>query len=264
MNKLKVTAINFYKIGQQHASIPEHLTQKLYNFFASYYHVTNQDDFQQIILCPEEKGELIVHYGINQDIAAFSRTFNQEVLVGKKQVTIYLALIYLNPEYSACPTVAGAGLTEAIKYKLKNPHEELIYVACADNPLTYEFISQLSDSIYPKPSQRVPDQILTVINALKKQNGWISTNNHPMVINSHFIPVRNQLLNMHDDGSELNEFYLSANPDYIQGNSLLVYIPLHLANISYGLNHQDSSYCGTLDHAQNQGFQDGVSSELQA
>lgn len=223
----------------------------------------NQQDFEQIILRSEEDGELIVQYGLNQDLAGFSRIFRQEVAVEKKHVTTYSALIYLNPQYRACPTVANTGLSEAIKYKLAHPQEELIYVAFADNPLTYEFIYQLSDSIYPKPSQRVPDQIITVINALKKQNGWISTNNHPMVVNSILVPVRNQTMDLHENESELNEFYLSANPDYIQGNALLVYMPLHLANISYGLNHQNSSCFDKPEHSQNQGYQDGDPSELQ-
>jgi hypothetical protein len=264
MNKLKITAIKSFQLDHQQTNIPEHLIQMLYNFLRPYYHLTNQKVFQQLILRPGEKGELIVHYGLNQDIAAFTRTFRQKVLIGRKQVIAYSAFIYLNPIYRSCPTVTGTGLTKAIEYKLANPHEELIYVAFADNPLTYEFFSQLSDSIYPKPTHRVPDQIITVINALKRQNGWISTNSHPMIVNSTLMPIKNQDFNLDEDESALNEFYLSANPHYMQGNSLLVYIPLHLANIGYGLNHQGTSVPGTVNPIQYQGFQDGVSSEHQA
>lgn len=245
MTKLRVAAINSYWIDKQQTNIPEQLIKKLYQFLTSYYHLSNQEEFHRLILRPEENGALLIHYGINQEIAGFSRTFRQQIIVGKKQVITYSALIYLNPQYEACPTVTSTGLTEAIKYKLAHPQEELIYVAFADNPLTYKFLYHLSDSIYPKPSQRVPDQIITVISALKKQNGLLSTCNHPMVINSLMLPIQNKFSDLEDNGSDLNEFYLSANPDYLQGSSLLVYMPLHLVNINYGLNYEDSNYIET-------------------
>ena len=169
MSKLRVTVINSYCIEKQQTNIPEQLIQKLYQFLSSYYHVPNQKEFHSLILRLEEHGELIIYLGINQEIAGFSRLFRQQIKVGKKQVITYSALIYLNPLYHVCPTVSSTGLTEAIKYKLAHPHEELIYVGFADNPLTYEFLYNLSDSIYPKPLQRVPDQIITVIDALKNR-----------------------------------------------------------------------------------------------
>ncbi|MCL9683793.1 hypothetical protein [Legionella maioricensis] len=255
MNKHRVTAINSYWIDKQQTNIPEQLIKKLYQFLTSYYHLPNQEKFNRLILRMEENGELIIHHGINQEIAGFCRTLRQSIIVGKKQVITYSALIYLNPQYHVCPTVGSAGLTEAIKYKLAHPQEELIYVAFADSPLTYEFLYNLSDSIYPKPLQRVPDQIITVINALKKQSGLISTCNHPMVVNSLMLPAKNKILPLQDEGNETNEFYVSANPDYLQGNSLLVYIPLHLANISYGLNHQDTTYIQRAKSLPNQKYQ---------
>ncbi len=259
MSKLRVSVINSYCIDKQQTNIPEQLTQKLYQFLTSYYHVPNQEEFHSLILRLEERGELIVYYGINQEIAGFSRLFRQPIKVGKKQVIAYSALIYLNPLYQVCPTVSSTGLTEAIKYKLAHPHEELIYVGFADNPLTYEFLYNLSDSIYPKPLQRVPDQIITVIHALKKQNRLISTCNHPMVVNAPMLPTKNKNLYLQDEGNELHEFYVSANPDYLQGNSLLVYVPLHLANISYGLNHQSSNYIERSNSLPNQEYQESGS-----
>lgn len=61
-----------------------------------------------------------------------------------------------------------------------------------------------------------------------------------MVVSSPLVPLRSQLSRINEESSELQEFYMSANPDYLQGNSLLIYMPLHLANIGYGLNHYDS------------------------
>lgn len=241
MKKQDVIAIDSYIIDEQ-TKIPQQLDTNLYNFLAQSYHLANQDEFERLILRPEVTGELTILYGLNDEIAGFSRTCRQLLNLGKKQVTTYSAYIYLNPHFKTASTVESAGLTEAIKYKLANPQEELIYLAFANTPVAYEFIYHLSDAIYPKPAQCLPEKILNVIDAFKKQNGWISMGTHPMVINSPLVPLRSQSDKLTDEECALNEFYLSANPDYLQGNSLLVYMPLHLANISYGLNHQDSNH----------------------
>lgn len=243
MKKHDVKAIHSYVVDEEDKKISPKLIEKLYLFLSKYYHLANQEEFLRLIIQPDLYGELTVLYGENKEIAGFSRNCRQSIDLGKKQVTCYIAYVYLNPEYQIEASIKSAGITEAIKYKLANPQEELVYIAFANNPLTYEFIYQLSDLIYPKPSQRVPDQILNILNAFKNQNSWISTNNHPMVVNSPLIPIRSQLSNVNEESSELKEFYISANPDYLQGNSLLVYMPLHLANISYGLNRYDAISC---------------------
>lgn len=241
MKKHDVKAIHSYVVDEEDKKISPKLIEKLYLFLSKYYHLANQEEFIRLIIQPDLYGELTVLYGENKEIAGFSRNCRQSIDLGKKQVTCYIAYVYLNPEYQIEASIKSVGITEAIKYKLANPQEELVYIAFANNPLTYEFIYQLSDLIYPKPSQRVPDQILNILNAFKSQNSWISTNNHPMVVNSPLVPIRSQLSSVNEESNELKEFYLSANPDYLQGNSLLVYMPLHLANISYGLNRYDAN-----------------------
>lgn len=255
MKSQNIVAIDSYLIEKKQ-QIPEQIANNLYRFLARSYHLADQNEFLQLIIQPELSGELTILYGMNDEIAGFSRTYRQTVDLGKKQVTVYSAYIYLNPHFTVTPTIESAGLTLAIKEKLANPQEELIYLAFANNPLTYKFIYQLSDSIYPKPDQRVPDQIISLINSFKKQYGWISTNNHPMIVNSPLVQLRSQNTLDLDEHCELNEFYLSTNPDYLQGNSLLVYMPLHLANINYGLNHHDSNCCYNQKLHHNQGQND--------
>ncbi|KTD59152.1 hypothetical protein Lsha_1848 [Legionella shakespearei DSM 23087] len=256
MKKQDVIAIDSYVVDYQN-NIPQQLSTDLYHFLAKSYHLADQDEFEHLIIRPDIDGELTVLYGVNDEIAGFSRTCRQVLTIGQKQVTTYSAYLYLSPHFKTSATVESVGLTEAIKYKLANPDEEIIYLAFANTPIAYEFIYQLSDTIYPKPNQNIPEKIIQVIEAFKKQNGWISTGPHPMVINSPLVPLRSQSAELIDEKSELNGFYLSANPDFLQGHSLLVYMPLHLANISYGLNHQDSSHCYTQKQPHNSQIRPG-------
>lgn len=242
MKLQNIIAIDSYLIDKKN-QIPQKIADNLYLFLTKSYHLADQNEFQQLIMQPEQNGELTVLYSEQDKIAGFSRTYRHTVHSGKKHVTVYSAYLFLDPRFKITPTIESTGLTLAIKEKLANPQKELIYLAFANTPLAYKFIYQLSDSIYPKPAQRVPDQIINLVNSFKKQYGWITTNNHPMVVNSPLIQLRSQSTLDADEHCELNEFYLSTNPDYLQGNSLLVYMPLHLANINYGLSHHDSSCC---------------------
>ncbi|KTD76293.1 hypothetical protein [Legionella waltersii] len=239
MKKQDVIAVISYLIGSNENKIPTPLTKQLLQFLSKSYHLTSNEEFTSLILRPSEEGELTVLMGQDNDIAGFSRTYKQATTVGKKIITCFTGHLYLNPNYHVPATVTCAGIKQAIQYKLDNPHEETIYIALANTPQAYEFLYELSDTLYPKPLQRVPDQILTILKAIKQTNGWIDTNNHPMIINSSLVPLRSQFKQDLEESNELTEFFLSTNPDYLQGNSLLVYLPLHLANISYGLNHQE-------------------------
>lgn len=242
MKKMDVRTSETFPIDKNLESIPNQLLNDLHQFISNSYHVADFNEFKLLIVQPEKNGELTVLFCENQEIAGFSRTYMQLMNLKKKHVMTNIALIYLNPDYKISPTIESAGLNKAVHYKLAHPQEEIIYVAIANNPATYEFLYQLCDSIYPKPSQRVPEQILKIINSLKDQNGWKTTTKHPMVINSLLVPLRSQTSNFNFQASELNDFYVESNPDYMQGNSLLVYMPLHLANINYGLSRLDFSY----------------------
>lgn len=237
MRKLDVIVSESFQVDKDLKNIPNSVISTLYKFVAQHYHVTELDEFKHVIIQFNDSGELTILYGINGEVGGFTRTWRQSMIIGTKVVTAYLAYIFLNPDYNAAPTVENAGLTEAIRYKLDHPQEELFYIAFANNPMTYEFVASLSDVYYPRLGQKLPDQMLKIVNALKRENAWHCTNSNSLVVNSPLVPLRSQSNNF--DNFDLNEYFTEVNPEYIQGNALLTLIPLHLANIQFGLNYAD-------------------------
>ena len=244
MKKLDVFTFESYLVGKKQHTIPNKLIDKLYAFSAHAYHLADEHEFVNLIVQPHQPGELTVLYGIDEQIAGFSRTVNQKVDWENRHINAYVTQLYLSPLYKTFPTVESMGLTQGIKEKLGHPDEELVYVAFTNSPTTYDFVYQFSDFIYPKPAEKVPDQIISVITALKVQNGWGSANNnHPMVVNSPLVPIRGLTPHIPEESTEISEFFLNTNPDYMQGNAVLTYIPLHLAHINYGIvDHTDVRY----------------------
>lgn len=235
MNRLDVIAIESFTLGQTNLVIPDPLIQSLYDFLSKAYHLADKNELLQLIIQPQQEGDLTVLFGLNACIAGLSRTTKQTLQVGKKKVTAFTALMFLDPNYKPSPRIASMGLTQGMAYKLAHPREEIVYLAHANRPFSYKLMTKLSDCIYPKPSQPIPNQVLAIVNAVKKHMGWVSTGPNPMVVYSPLVPIRGQTTYRPEEQEELDEFYLQENPDYMQGTALLTYIPLNLANINYGL-----------------------------
>lgn len=239
MKKLDVIATESFHVSPQQP-IDKPLIKKLYEFLAESYHLADQDEFERFILLPNETGELNVLYGLNDQIAGFTRTWQQTLMMDTRPIMTYISYIYLAPEFKFFPTVANTGLTSAVQYKLAHPGEKSIYVVFANNLQAYEFISLLSDETYPKPKQKIPEPVLEIIHALKQQNGWSSASTNPMVTHAPLVPLRSHTPGLPQEHNALNEFYVDVNPGSMQGNALLVYMPLDLANLNYGVHPSEA------------------------
>lgn len=235
MNKKDVVAVESFDFGQEPCGVPLYLIDSLYDFLSNFYHLANQQEFINLVIQPNLEGELSVLFGMNGVIAGLSRTTKQHLTLGKKEITVFTALMYLDSSYKPYPMIANVGLSQGMAYKLAHPREEIAYIAFANSPFNYKLVAKLSDCLYPKPFQAVPNQILSIVEAVKKHNGWISTGPNPMIVHSPLVPIRAQVNHLAQEHEELEEFYLETNPDYMQGKALLTYIPLNLANINYGL-----------------------------
>lgn len=242
MKKLDVIAVETISVNKQADYLSPTLLNALYQITSLSYHLANNEELELYLLKSQEEGELTILYGAHDEIAGFIRTIPQQLNIGKRPVMAYIANMIFNPNYKIDPIVANFGLGHAIDYKLAHPKEEVVYLAIANNPQAYELINQLSDIIYPKPEQVVPTQIMKVLDAITKYNGWRMTNNQPFIVNSPLVPIRCQTASDDIHENEFKNYYLSVNPDYMQGNSLLVFVPLHLVNIGFGLNYTDMSY----------------------
>lgn len=236
MKKSEVLSIESYSFETVKDNVPDFLSQKLYQFLSKSYHVINQQEFENLIIKPESEGELSVFFGPHDEIAGFCRTIKQSIVIRQEELTVFITYIFLNPYFNIQPSIDTLALNQAIQYKLSNPGKKLIDLVFANHPTIYAFICKMHSTIYPKPNQKIPHHVFSVINQLKKENQWetIKKNHHPMIVNSPIIPVRGQY-QMHNEGeySEWIEYYLNTNPDYLQGNSLLVYLPIELASLNF-------------------------------
>ncbi|MDI9818952.1 MULTISPECIES: hypothetical protein [unclassified Legionella] len=212
--------------------LASHYTNALKQFIHQHYRVKHGSQLEETILGVGKAGELYIFYDKSQKIIGFTRIGYQFVHHKGKSVVVYYGGTYHDKRIDLFFDAARCGLTAVMKYKLAHPEQEMIYLANADTPEKYQFLASLSSTIYPKEEIRIPQSVLGLVTNWKKHNSLTSTTAHPMLIDNpialrHVPPVH--------QNNPCTSYYLSLNPDYALGNSLLVYVPLNLVNISQGI-----------------------------
>lgn len=217
--------------GDHYSSI---LLAKLVHFIDQHYVLTDNEWFEKQVLKIDQESDLALYYDKCKQLIGFTHLVRQCVLVKGKPVIVFSGGTYhdqhINPSFAA----AKFGLTQAMKYKLANPQQELVYFANANTPSRYQFLRKLSNTVYPAPGVRIPEKVLKLVQKLKAQNGWPSHPAHPMII-SEQLAVRKEKPLLRDEHDEYSEYYFSINPDYKTGNSLMVFLPLSLSTIGEGI-----------------------------
>ncbi len=222
-------------VDQGPGSVPASLMQRLTEFTQQHYEISNESTFIESILRPQQAGSVIIYYGETDEIVGYSRAYRQRFPIKGKLVNVYSAKTYHNRVQNLNFITARLGLTEAMKFKLCHPEEELVYISCIDTPYNYQFLAQLPNSIYPQSGVAIPKHVLELVKMMKEKNNWSSCPGHPMLINGQLKKRRNDPIPSQCAKDPLVDYYLSLNPAYANGSALLAYIPLNLGNIAYAL-----------------------------
>lgn len=201
------------------------LVRKLIQFTDKYYYLAQHTFVVDSIIKPEQAGDIILFYGEADELVGFTRIYEQKIIFQDKPTTIYAASTYNNPTHNISLTAARLALTQTMKHKLAHPEEELVHFSCAYTPDKYHFLAKLSDQIHPQPEKEIPSHVLQMAHILKENNGWQSSSDHPLLITGQL--ARKNKIHQNHEGLH-TKYYYSLNPDYTEGNAILVYLPLNL------------------------------------
>jgi hypothetical protein len=213
--------------------LSDSLAFDLEQFARKHYRIANHHQFNEQILSPETAGSLGVFYDLNNKIIGFSRICRHLIQVQGSEFTAYISGTYYDPRIDLSFTAARFCLAKAIRYKLERPHEDMAYFSLVNTPTRFQFLSKLNNGIYPNEEKPIPEFVLEMVERLKRLNHWETDAKYPMLINNQ-IPMLNPPI-LEDKTDPLINYYLSLNPNYDTGTSLLIYLPINLANISLGI-----------------------------
>ena len=163
-------------------SIPNSLAEALESYARRYYQITQEIDFKTNILGIGQAGSLAVFYDKADKIIGFTRICQQVLQVKNRRVIVNVGGTYHNPEIDLSFTAARFCLAKAMRYKLEHPEKEMAYFSLVSTPIRYQFLSKLSDTIYPQRDIQTPATVLAIIDCLKEYYGWSNESTHPMLV----------------------------------------------------------------------------------
>ncbi|KTD64745.1 hypothetical protein [Legionella spiritensis] len=210
------------------------LIQTLERFTRQHYTPVSHDEFLANVLSISKQGHLALYYDHQDKLTGFSRLCRETLFMRSREIIIFTGGTYHNPRHCISYEAAKFGLIQAMKYKLENPEKELVLFLNASTPAKYRFLAEQAEVFYPCRGIVIPEHVLALVKLLKQQNGWSSCPQHPMLL-SNQITFLDTTLPTPDKTNEHVDYYLTINPDYKNGNSLLIYLPLNLATISHGI-----------------------------
>ncbi|QLL10245.1 hypothetical protein H0P51_15170 [Mycobacterium vicinigordonae] len=181
---------------------------------------------------------LALYYGIAGEIAGFAFIGIQCVEHRGTTFAAFSGGGFFRPEYRDCG-VPGMryGLREALRFKLRHPGVALGYLARTSSPVAYHLFARTMPRVYPSPTRSTPPDVEALVRKFSAGRDYIPVNDDPWIVRSDAVP--------HDvsrmrrlDGHPNVQFYRERNPNYTDGEALLVWIPLNMATIAGGIHRQ--------------------------
>ena len=207
------------------------LIKKLVAFTQQYYRVDDAEHFIQQVLQPGAE-TVVVIYSIADTWIGYTCSYQQVLVTATKQYTVFSTSVWHNPKLRLDTVTARFALLHTLRYRLFNPHESLAYFVIANNPQRYNYLKKLNPDCEPCPKGNARVEIANLIKIMAQQNKWQQDPDNPLIINQQF-PALSHL----EQDQDKNADFIKFNPNYKEGDWLLVYVPLDLQTISKSIRH---------------------------
>jgi hypothetical protein len=145
---------------------------------------------------------------------------------------VFTAGVYFRRGYEA-RAAALFGLGEALRFKLREPRTRLAYFTPLISPAPYAFILGVMGRAYPNRRMPTPPAIDALVRAAARVRGFALAPGGSWVVHTRGTPRDGR--NFDVSRSLQNNldalYYRQLNPRFAAHHSLLVWIPLDLANV---------------------------------
>jgi len=165
-------------------------------------------------------GEQIVGY------AAFHAF---ESTAGGRPALVLRAEVGLLPEYRRGTRMGWFLARECIHCILRSPGRSVYGLSCATNPATYRTLAKHTDQVWPHWQQPTPDDVQQLMTELAEQFQLRSVDDdRPGVyhVGWQTRQSEDEALGWKNCQHPASRLYIDRNPDYAEGQGLLVLVPL--------------------------------------
>ncbi len=149
---------------------------------------------------------------------------------------VFAAGVYFRPGYDA-RAAARFGLAEALRFKLREPQTRLSYFTPLISPAPYAFILGVMGRAYPNRRMPTPPGVDALMRAAARARGIALDRGGSWVVRTRGTPRdgRNFDVSASLRTNRDAQHYRLLNPGFAENHSLLVWVPLDVANVAGAL-----------------------------
>lgn len=205
------------------------LIDQLYEIYCATVCGDSRTEFEALIFAAGEV-RLALFYGAHAELAGFSYAAVEVVKPRRRSYAAFFGGVYFRPGYHDGASAVLFAIRYALAFKLRRPQARMAYLT-RSTPAAYRLLASAFPRHYPNRSCPTPDEVETLVRLLGERRGYVPVNGNPWVVheeNSQRNPRR--LNRLHND--PYMQFFLQLDPNFAEGNSLVTWIPLDLANVA--------------------------------
>lgn len=230
----RVTRTNYLSAASLTPAQRTALIDDFFDIYRETVHGFDRTEFESQLFGAGEV-RLALFYGADDELAGFATLQTENITHDNSTHAVYCGSTYFRLGYNGGPSSMLFGLREALRFKLRHPRTPLAYLTRNASPAVYRLIDSIMPTKYPSPACEAPAHIEALVRIVGQRRGYIPVAKSPWVVNSVATPHDpSRLQRLENDPSV--QFYLRTNPQFAQGNSLLVWTPLNIPNIAGGFS----------------------------
>ncbi len=204
---------------------------QLYEIYSETTFGCTYDEFAAVVFSAGD-GRFVLCYGEHDEFAGFSYTAIDHMEHQGRTYAVMNAGVFFRPGYHGGSITGFFGLRQALRFKLRHPLTQLAYVTRCSTPAVYRLLATVP-RIYPNRNHQTPADVEALARAACAQRKYVPVGTNPWVVRSAAVPRDASRLRSLEHDPDVR-FYNELAPGYAEGTSLVVWLPLDVANIAGG------------------------------
>ncbi|MBI2698422.1 hypothetical protein [Mycobacterium gordonae] len=207
------------------------LVDTLYDIYRQSARGCSRDEFAAVVFSAGD-GRFMLFYDERDQCAGFSYVAFDHL--ERENIAVINAGVFFRPGYRGGAMAGLFGLGQALRFKVRSPRTPLAYATRSSSPAVYRLLASTMPRLYPSRSHSTPPEVERLAMAASRRRHYEPIGADPWVVRSDAVPLdvsRMQKLR----GDPHVRFFTAMAPRYTEGEAVVVWIPLDVANILVGV-----------------------------
>ncbi|WAC89570.1 hypothetical protein [Mycobacterium sp. Aquia_213] len=228
----RIVRSNYLRSKSLQSAQRSELMDQLYAIFSDTLYGCTRDELEEVMFSAGDI-DLILCYGVHDELVGFSFAGIEHIEHAGRTFAVFTAGGFFRPGYHGGVRSILFGLGQATRAKLRNPRIPVGYLTRCTTPAVYRLLASKMPRVYPNRRYPTPTDIEELVQAISAGRHYTVMGENPWVVGSIGKMHHPSRLRRLEYDPEVR-FYTELNPRFAEGEALLAWTPLDVANIAGG------------------------------